>query len=286
MKATWKIGRSHVESDATIVQDVRACKIEWPDDRLAVLPLSTTKSDGAVKRIPVMSQGLRVQLTVPATFYFDHIDGLRKVYLWMSDETDGEVGHRLCNQFLLTGRHDRRRHDGEDVVDFDLEALFRKNFTTVDELLQSQEARPDGDFVNENCGCRGERPGPGDWLRRVIRKSPYVYAISATDGAETQQINDVRVRPPLFLVTRVTREGRVDWQCACGSWTEVHPRDRGKEDITPLGFRDSRSAHDHMRRLRNGVPQNWEVVVAALSLVSGVALLIGEVIIPLASSCD
>ena len=275
-----------METDATIVQDVRASTTEWPDDRLAVLPLSATKSGGGVKRIPVKSQGLRVQLTVPATFYFEHINELRKVYLWMSTEIDGEVVERWCNQFLLTGRRDRRHRDGEDVVAFDLEALFRKNFTTVDELLQSQEARPDGDFVNENCGCRGERPGPGDWLQRVFRKSPYVYAISATDGAETQQINDVRVRPPLFLVTRVTRDGRVDWQCSCGSWTEVYPHDRGKEDIIPLGFRDSRSAHDHMRRLRNGVPQNWEVVVAALSLVSGVALLIGEVIIPLASSCD
>ena len=283
MKTTWKIGRSHVESDAQIVPEIADHSIEWLDRPLALLPLSITKGGGGTNWMPLGPEGMRVKLTVSTEFYLEHVDGHRKLYAWMSTQAGDDVLQQWCNQFLVTRRQDRA---GEDAVSFYMESIYRKNFTTVDELLESQEPRPAGDFVNRNCGCRGKQAGVRDWLRRVFRKSPYVYAISVADGTETTQIDGVRVRPPHLLVTRVTREGRLDWQCSCGAWTEIAPHDRGREDMTLLGFRDSRSAHDYMRRLRNGVPQNWELIVAASSIVSGIAFILGEIVIPLLSSAE
>lgn len=284
LEDAWRIGTSPSEEDALIVPDVTKAKVEALGSELAKLPLSFTKSGGGVKRTPAGSRGYSVTLTIPRAFAVQHISGHGPFYLWLTSKNGDRIEFEWCNQFLVARREDSLDEQRVPHVSISFQSQYKREFSNIDELLAAARARPSGDFVNANCGCRGQRDGLRDWLRRVGRRAPYIYAPSVVEGSEIQHRDQVNTRPPRFVVSRVARDGTVDWQCSCGAWTEVEPHNRGLEDMTPLEFYDSRSAQDHMRRLRNGVPQNWELIVAVSSIVSGVAFVIGEIIIPLCSS--
>ncbi|MCY3567924.1 MAG: hypothetical protein OXH38_04815 [Chloroflexi bacterium] len=196
----------------------------------------------------------------------------------------GDGDEQLVNRFLINRSIFVQDDNDQQQVKVILEATYRGDFSTIEELQKAEEERPDGDYANRNCGCRGKQEGFRDWFQRAIRRSPYVYDLSWTPGSESRSDDTVKITEERYFVSRVGKRGRVDWQCACGAWTEVHPNDRGKAEMTALSFADARSAHDHMRRLRHGVPQNWELFVAFFSLVSAAALLFGEVIWPLINS--
>lgn len=282
----WRIGASPSEKDALIVPTVRSAKIEALGSELARLPLSFTKSGGGVKRAPTGSRGYSVTLTIPKTFAAQHISGHGPFYLWMTAKDGERIADEWCNQFLIARRENGLDEQEVPYVSINFQSQYKREFSSTDELLAATRARPSGDFVNADCGCRGQHDGLRDWLRRVTRRAPYIYALSVVEGSEIQYHDQVNTRPPRFVVSRVARDGTVDWQCSCGAWTEVEPHNRGLEGMTLLEFYDSRSAQDHMRRLRNGVPQNWELIVAVASIVSGAAFVIGEIVIPLVSSCE
>lgn len=280
METDWTIGPSPIEAEAHPVLSVYKSELDLHSGGLARLPLSPRKTGGGVRRTPVGVAAAKVELAVSAETYSRHLRGDSSVYLWMR----GADGEELVNRFLINRSIYFKGEDGAYQVRVVLEATYRGDFSSVDELLEAEQARPDGDFANKNCGCRGDQEGIRDWFQRATRRSPYVYDLSWTVGSETETAGSVQVVEPRYFVSRVAKGGRVDWQCACGAWTEVEPDDRGKQEMTILSFADARSAHDHMRRLRNGVPQRWELIVAISSMVSAAAFVTGEIVIPLINS--
>ena len=284
VETVWRIGKSPAEKEALTIPNVTCDRVEALGNDLARLPLSFAES-GGTKWFPTAPRGFEVTLTVPTSFVSEHIDRSGPFYLWMTIRDGANVLTEWCNQFLIVRRQDSLDDDGEALVSISFQSLYKDEFSTIEELLATAEQRPSGDFVNANCGCLGQHDGLRDWFRRVRRRAPYIFASSTIEGSERQSGGQVTLRPPRFVVSRKTRDGRTDWQCSCGAWTEVEPSDRGYAKMTPLEFHDSRSAHDHVRRLRNGVPQNWELIVAVSSVVSGAAFVIGEIVIPLFSSC-
>ncbi len=285
VKTVYKIGNTHIESEALEIPDVG----DWEErshEPLARLPLSPRKSGGGRKQTPPRAPSIDVKMNVPNDFYYDQMVTNNPVYLWAAHYTEqDEVYGTSCNQYLIARVKPKDYRADATHVTVYLSAVYRGTFADTQELLDAQKARPEGDFVNNNCGCRGAREGFYDWIQRVFRSSPYTYSLSQVPATHSEIGNDTQVHAPGFYVSRITRSGQIDWQCVCGAWTQIAPMDLGKLDVNPLVFADPRSAHDHIRRLRNGIPQNWELIVAATvlvsSLLSAIAFAIAEVVIPL-----
>lgn len=284
MRTVWKIGHTHLEADAVEIPDVLHGAI-GAHEPLARLPLSPRRSGGGVRRTPIRKPSVDIRMDVPVEFCQEHLTTSKPVYLWIThfDERN-EIYGTSCNQYLIARASPKDYKADTTHMTVHLSPVYRGTFTNTQDLLDAQRTRPDGDFVNENCGCRGVKEGFRDWIERVFRKSPYTYSLSQVPARQSEVGADTQVRAPGFYVSRISRSGRIDWQCICGAWTQIEPMDLGKLDVNPLVFADARSAHDHVRRLRNGVPQNWELVVAFFSLVSATALVFGEIIWPLINS--
>ena len=281
MKTEWKVGKSHVESDALVVPDVVASEVGSLQP-MARLPWSPRRTGGFARKIPAREAGIDVQIEVPNEFFYEHMRDKAPLYLWIYYYNEqNKVYARWCNRYLLANAIPRGHDADATHMTVFLSAMYRGKFENVQELLNAQLKRPEGDFVNENCGCRGVKGGFWDWIRRVFRRSPYTYSLSQVPARQSDLGGDIQVRAPGFYVSRMTRTGQVDWQCVCGAWTQIEPMDLGKLDINPLVFADARSAHDHVRRLRNGVPQNWELIVAISSALSVAAFVIGEIVLPI-----
>ncbi len=280
MATTWLISPNPIRDHAHPVLSVFKSDVDRYSGGLARLPLPPRKTGGGVGRIPVGIPAAKVELAVNVDTYDRYLRSDSIVYLWWTEQDD----EQYVNRFLIV-RHDYLPpEDNEYQVKLWLEASFRGGFLSTNDLLKAEKIKPDGDFANRNCGCRGMQEGLCDWLQRVLRRSPYVYNLSWTVGSRSNSGSTLQITEPRYFVSRVTKEGRVDWQCACGAWTEVEPNDRGRREMSVLSFADARSAHDHIRRLRNGVPQNWELIVAIFSFASATALVFGEVILPLINS--
>ncbi len=281
VKTVWKIGNTHIESEALEIPDVGDWE-ETSHEPLAWLPLSPRKSGGGARKVPPRKPGIDVKIDVPNEFYREHMVTKNPVYLWTTHYNEQDkVHHTSCNQYLI-GRAEPKEHEADAThMRVYLSEMYRGPFANTQELLDAQKARPEGDFVNKNCSCRGTKEGFPDWIQRVFRRSPYTYTLSQVPATHSEVGNDTQVRAPRFYVSRLTRSGRIDWQCVCGAWTQIEPMDLGKLDINPLVFADARSAHDHVRRLRNGVPQNWELIIALSSVLSAAAFVVGEIALPI-----
>lgn len=281
MKTVVRLGRSHLEAEAIEIPDVMGMQV-GSHEPLARLPFSPRKSGGGVRRVPPRSPGIDVRMNVPSQFYYEHMATRDPVYLWIASYNEhDEVSDTSCNQyFVAKGTPKDDMADASHVTVY-LSAVYRGTFADIQQLLDVRKAKPEGDFINMNCGCRGAKSGFRDWIQRVFRRSPYTYSLSQVPARHSGVGSDTQVRAPGFYVSRMKRNGQVDWQCVCGAWTQIEPLDLGKLDVNPLVFADARSAHDHVRRLRNGVPQNWELVVAISSALSAAAFAVGEIVLPL-----
>ena len=126
------------------------------------------------------------------------------------------------------------------------------------------------------CPCDGTKPlllGVPDWFERLFRSSRYFYF---TIGAI--RLRNQREAPRYYVRRRSYDEGVVyeGKQCICGAWLDF---EEGQEPSLNGGveieFQDPRAADEYARRMRNGVPQNWEI---AVSVVGGSLIALGEIL--------
>lgn len=160
------------------------------------------------------------------------------------------------------------------------------------------------------CGCGGKRLGLwrslADWLARATRRSPWAYKTSIASSRQPHNrtfeirrhwMQDEQHPPPKWTVSEqgapsrektsgytVYRTAEIDGEsyvghqcCICGAWS--HERTGNREpgqarERLRIGydrtFVSARSADEYARRLQHGVPQNWEVLTAAMAAVGGV----------------
>ena len=106
-----------------------------------------------------------------------------------------------------------------------------------------------------------------DWVRRATFTSRYIYS--------TQSFRDDEADSPYFFVVREPLDRAtpneefpgeaLGW---CGGWGKTAKIG----NYHRLAFRSGRLADEKVRRLRMAIPERWELVLAVLTIGSGVGL--------------
>ena len=149
----------------------------------------------------------------------------------------------------------------------------------------------------KNCAACARRRHPGilDWVRRFLSIGPYIYTASGGEHHYEGKFSSGPNRSSRFFVFRENLQTEMSAVLLpCGNWSEPHPfLNLNEEDSTlrystgeefdysidiiewwehlrasyPLGakkFLDARDAEEYARKLRYGIPQNWQVWAALL----------------------
>ena len=138
--------------------------------------------------------------------------------------------------------------------------------------------------ARQTC-CDGNRETFVDWLRKVLRISPYLYYVSEQKRVhkEPVQHTDTIVREdgeperhrhteqvaqvlPYYTVSRGTKNAPFDSyrRCFCGKWSPW-----GSENFTPGAdqvFFSAREADAFARRANYGIPDRWELIITGLAI--------------------
>lgn len=97
------------------------------------------------------------------------------------------------------------------------------------------------------CCVTGTREGLRGWVRRLFRRSNYMY-LAKKEGQDVFSI----WRKPVAS----DREDIQEVLCEGGHWTTETGH------ATKYSFFSERAVDDYVRRLNNGIPQNYEIVLA------------------------
>ena len=144
-------------------------------------------------------------------------------------------------------------------------------------VIYDQEERNSHYRIHVSHMCDGKKPlawGFFDWLSRIFGMHKYVYELSTSEETQTTDVSSdgkserTRVDNRLFNVVRtihIPDSGQpiMEWQCTCKRWWSP-PRKVDSiigEHIRLLEFHDARTAEEYARKLRHGIPQNWEVLL-------------------------
>lgn len=154
---------------------------------------------------------------------------------------------------------------------------------------------------------RSSHPGILDWLRRFFSIGPYIYTASGGEHHYEGKFNLGPNRSSQFFVFRIhTQAEKRSVLLPCGNWSEPRPLLRWSEEDSSLRystgeefeygidivewweklgppyllgarkFLDARDAEEYARKLRYGIPQNWQVwaalLLVTLEIASGVII--------------
>ena len=159
-------------------------------------------------------------------------------------------------------------------------------------------------FWNKCAACgRRRHPGILDWLRRFLNIVPYIYTASGGEHHYKRKFGGGPDRSSRFFVFREDMQTEMSAVLLpCGNWSEPHPFLSFSEEDSTLRystgeefdygidiiewwehsgakqFLDARDAEEYARKLRYGIPQNWQVwaaiLLVTLEVASGVILVV------------
>ena len=121
--------------------------------------------------------------------------------------------------------------------------------------------------MRERTCCRnGKRRSRLEWLRVLFKRGPYFYQV----GPVRSGVFHIYRRPATYD-GQPSRE-QFEWLCANGHWA---PHASGQPDMLFYQLHSSRAADEYVRRLNNGIPNNYGAWIA----VGGILIAVVEVIV-------
>ena len=101
---------------------------------------------------------------------------------------------------------------------------------------------------------------------RQYRTHAGFHEVSATRGTSTETYH-VQRRPS--SVVGVPSADDIEWLCQGGHWAKR--KNRKNPDVLYYAFHSSRAADEHVRRLNNGIPINYELWLVGAGAIIAVA---------------